>query len=53
MSVVVTLDDAKLQTSIDGLKSCMDVSLIGGVHITECIEMPGAIKIKWDEVSFR
>eukprot|EP00794_Sanderia_malayensis_P009106 gene9106-10079_t len=51
MSISVICDDSKLESAIEEIKSCMNVNLTGGLHITECVEMPGGIIIKWDEPS--
>ena len=50
LSITVNVDNVKLPLSLESLKGCIDVSVVGGLHITECIEMPGGILIRWDEV---
>ena len=52
LNIVVKLDDDKLPTAIETLKNCLAVSCFGGLQITDCIEMPGSILVKWDEVFY-
>ena len=52
LNIIVKLDDAKLPSAIETLKSCLDVSCFGGLQIIDCIEMPGSILVKWDEVFY-
>ena len=50
LSIVVGFDEPKAKSSIENLRGCITVNVIGGLQITECIEMPGGILIRWDEV---
>ena len=50
LSLVVNFDDSKVSSAIENIKNCLHVNVVGGLQITECVEMPGGILIKWDEV---
>jgi len=49
LSIVVDFDDSKVSSAIENVKNCLHVNILGGLQITECMEMPGGILIKWDE----
>ncbi|XP_065065634.1 cytokine receptor-like factor 3 isoform X1 [Rhopilema esculentum] len=51
LSIVVGFDESKAKSSIENLRGCIAVDVIGGLQITECVEMPGGILIRWDEHS--
>lgn len=53
LSLMVSFDDVKLASVMDSMKNCLNVSITGGLQITECVEMPGGILVKWDEVSHK
>ena len=50
LSIAVNFDDTKIHSAIENVRNCLNVNIIGGLQITECVEMPGGILIKWDEV---
>ena len=50
LSISVMLHETRLHSGIETVKESLDVSMTGSLQILECVEMPGAILVKWDEV---